>query len=91
MWYRDILDAQQVRLLSGPCQSVQLSLIKKVNPNEKLFSEYVSVCPQVFGKEMQVRLYAPVTSKIDPSIAVILLISIVTVVLGGLWSGACER
>ncbi|XP_026234128.1 PA_hSPPL_like and Peptidase_A22B domain-containing protein isoform X1 [Anabas testudineus] len=46
---------------------------------------------QVFGKEMQVRLYAPPHSKIDPSIAVILLISIVTVVLGGYWSGACER
>uniref|UniRef100_A0A7N6BYW1 PA domain-containing protein n=1 Tax=Anabas testudineus TaxID=64144 RepID=A0A7N6BYW1_ANATE len=45
---------------------------------------------QVFGKEMQVRLYAPPHSKIDPSIAVILLISIVTVVLGGYWSGACE-
>ncbi|XP_069029885.1 signal peptide peptidase-like 2A isoform X1 [Embiotoca jacksoni] len=46
---------------------------------------------QVFGEGMQVKLYAPPYSKIDPSIAVILLISIVTVTLGGFWSGACER
>ncbi|XP_062276681.1 signal peptide peptidase-like 2A isoform X1 [Scomber scombrus] len=46
---------------------------------------------QVFGEEMQVKLYAPPHSKIDPSIAVMLLISIVTVALGGFWSGACER
>ncbi|XP_067351442.1 signal peptide peptidase-like 2A isoform X2 [Channa argus] len=46
---------------------------------------------QVFGNDMEVKLYAPPQSKIDPSIAVILLISIVTVVLGGYWSGACER
>lgn len=46
---------------------------------------------QVFGNEMQVKLYAPPSTKIDPSIAVILLISIGTVVLGGYWSGACER
>uniref|UniRef100_A0A3Q4MNJ4 Signal peptide peptidase like 2A n=1 Tax=Neolamprologus brichardi TaxID=32507 RepID=A0A3Q4MNJ4_NEOBR len=44
---------------------------------------------QVFGNEMQVKLYAPPSTKIDPSIAVILLISIGTVVLGGYWSGAC--
>ncbi|XP_044058315.1 signal peptide peptidase-like 2A isoform X1 [Siniperca chuatsi] len=46
---------------------------------------------QVFGEGMQVKLYAPPQSKIDPSIAVMLLISIVTVALGGYWSGACER
>ncbi|KAM3876924.1 signal peptide peptidase-like 2A [Diretmus argenteus] len=46
---------------------------------------------QVFGEGMQVQLYAPPHSKIDPSIAVMLLISIVTVALGGYWSGACER
>ncbi|XP_029000997.1 signal peptide peptidase-like 2A isoform X2 [Betta splendens] len=46
---------------------------------------------QVFGKEMQVQLYAPPQAKVDPSILVILLISMVTVVLGGYWSGACER
>ncbi|XP_063334307.1 signal peptide peptidase-like 2A isoform X3 [Pelmatolapia mariae] len=46
---------------------------------------------KVFGPEMQVKLYAPPYTKIDPSIAVILLISIGTVVLGGYWSGACER
>ncbi|XP_028258194.1 signal peptide peptidase-like 2A isoform X2 [Parambassis ranga] len=46
---------------------------------------------QVFGEGMQVKLYAPPYSKIDPSIAVILLISIITVSLGGYWSGACER
>ncbi|XP_039987275.1 signal peptide peptidase-like 2A isoform X2 [Xiphias gladius] len=46
---------------------------------------------QVFGEGMVVRLYAPPQPKIDPSIAVILLISIVTVALGGYWSGACER
>ncbi|CAN9506730.1 unnamed protein product [Ophioblennius macclurei] len=45
----------------------------------------------VFGGTMQVKLYAPPSSKIDPSIAVILLISILTVSLGGYWSGACER
>lgn len=49
------------------------------------------VCPQLFGEEMQVQLYAPPYSKLDPSIAVMLLISIVTVALGGFWSGACER
>ncbi|XP_038557733.1 signal peptide peptidase-like 2A isoform X2 [Micropterus salmoides] len=46
---------------------------------------------KVFGEGMQVKLYAPPQSKIDPSIAVMLLISIVTVALGGYWSGACER
>uniref|UniRef100_A0A3B4ZXZ8 Signal peptide peptidase-like 2A n=1 Tax=Stegastes partitus TaxID=144197 RepID=A0A3B4ZXZ8_9TELE len=46
---------------------------------------------QVFGEGMQVKLYAPPYSKIDPSIVVILLIAIVTVTLGGYWSGACER
>ncbi|XP_029951762.1 signal peptide peptidase-like 2A isoform X2 [Salarias fasciatus] len=45
----------------------------------------------VFGDTMQVKLYAPPLSKVDPSVAVILLISIVTVSLGGYWSGACER
>ncbi|XP_042368607.1 signal peptide peptidase-like 2A isoform X4 [Plectropomus leopardus] len=44
-----------------------------------------------FGEEMQVKLYAPPHSKIDASIAVMLLIAIVTVALGGYWSGACER
>uniref|UniRef100_A0A665UPR3 PA domain-containing protein n=1 Tax=Echeneis naucrates TaxID=173247 RepID=A0A665UPR3_ECHNA len=44
-----------------------------------------------FGEGMLVKLYAPPHSKIDPSIAVILLISMVTIVLGGYWSGACER
>uniref|UniRef100_A0AAQ5XYT8 PA domain-containing protein n=1 Tax=Amphiprion ocellaris TaxID=80972 RepID=A0AAQ5XYT8_AMPOC len=38
-----------------------------------------------------VKLYAPPYSKIDPSIAVILLIAVVTVTLGGYWSGAYER
>ncbi|KAE8297304.1 Signal peptide peptidase-like 2A [Larimichthys crocea] len=46
---------------------------------------------QVFGEDMQVKLYAPPHSKIDPSIAVMLLIAVVTVALGGYWSGACER
>lgn len=49
------------------------------------------VSPQVFGGNMEVKLYAPPQSKLDPSIAVMLLIAIVTVALGGLWSGACER
>uniref|UniRef100_A0AAQ5Y441 PA domain-containing protein n=1 Tax=Amphiprion ocellaris TaxID=80972 RepID=A0AAQ5Y441_AMPOC len=49
------------------------------------------VCPQAFGEGMQVKLYAPPYSKIDPSIAVILLIAVVTVTLGGYWSGAYER
>lgn len=49
------------------------------------------VCFQVFGDDMQVKLYAPPQSKVDPSIAVMLLIAIVTVVLGGYWSGECER
>lgn len=47
--------------------------------------------PQIFGEEMLVQMYAPPVSKIDPSIFVILLIAIVTVSLGGCWSGACER
>ncbi|XP_068594438.1 signal peptide peptidase-like 2A isoform X2 [Brachionichthys hirsutus] len=46
---------------------------------------------QLFAEDMQVQLYAPPYSRIDPSIAVMLMIAIVTVVLGGLWSGACER
>uniref|UniRef100_H3CXZ3 PA domain-containing protein n=1 Tax=Tetraodon nigroviridis TaxID=99883 RepID=H3CXZ3_TETNG len=46
---------------------------------------------QVFGDSMQVKLYAPPLSKVDPSIAVMLLIAVVTVTLGGWWSGACER
>ncbi|XP_039651409.1 signal peptide peptidase-like 2A isoform X1 [Perca fluviatilis] len=46
---------------------------------------------QVFGEGMQVKLYAPPHSKIDASIAVMLLIAIVTVALGGYWSGTCER
>ncbi|XP_022055242.1 signal peptide peptidase-like 2A isoform X2 [Acanthochromis polyacanthus] len=46
---------------------------------------------QAFSEEMQVKLYAPPYSKIDPSIAVILLIAVVTVTLGGYWSGAYER
>ncbi|XP_060923924.1 signal peptide peptidase-like 2A isoform X4 [Limanda limanda] len=45
---------------------------------------------QVIGEGMTVKLYAPTPAKIDPSIAVILLIAIVTVALGGYWSGACE-
>lgn len=49
------------------------------------------VFAQVFGDDMQVKLYAPSHSKIDPSIAVMLLIAIGTVTLGGYWSGACER
>lgn len=47
--------------------------------------------PQVLGESMQVKLYAPPQSKIDPSIAVMLLIAVVTVTLGGWWSSACER
>ncbi|XP_034042816.1 signal peptide peptidase-like 2A isoform X2 [Thalassophryne amazonica] len=46
---------------------------------------------QMFGKGMQAKLFSPVQSKIDPSIAVMLLIAITTVALGGYWSGACER
>ncbi|XP_023188331.1 signal peptide peptidase-like 2A isoform X3 [Xiphophorus maculatus] len=46
---------------------------------------------RVFGEGMEVKLYAPQYSKIDPNIAVLLLIAIATVALGGLWSGACER
>ncbi|CAI5645965.1 unnamed protein product [Oreochromis niloticus] len=46
---------------------------------------------KVFRTQMQVKLYAPPYTKIDPSIAVILLISIGTVILGGYWSGECER
>nr|XP_040051553.1 signal peptide peptidase-like 2A isoform X1 [Gasterosteus aculeatus aculeatus] len=46
---------------------------------------------QVFGEGMQVKLYAPPNPKIDASIVVMLLIAIITVSLGGFWSGACER
>ncbi|TNN44128.1 Signal peptide peptidase-like 2A [Liparis tanakae] len=46
---------------------------------------------QVFGEGMQGKLYAPPHSKIDASIAVMLLIAMVTIVLGGWWSGASER
>ncbi|XP_054627006.1 signal peptide peptidase-like 2A isoform X2 [Dunckerocampus dactyliophorus] len=46
---------------------------------------------QVFGEEMQVRLYAPRVGRIDPSLVILLLISIITVALGGYWSRACER
>lgn len=54
------------------------------------YRDYVKA-QQVFGDGMQAKLYAPAHSKIDPSIAVMLLISIVTIALGGYWSGACER
>uniref|UniRef100_H2SR17 PA domain-containing protein n=1 Tax=Takifugu rubripes TaxID=31033 RepID=H2SR17_TAKRU len=43
---------------------------------------------QVFGENMQVKLYAPPQSKIDPSIVVMLLIAVVTVTLGGCWCRA---
>lgn len=46
---------------------------------------------QVFGDDMQAKLYAPIRLPIDPNIAVMLLIAIATVFLGGYWSGACER
>uniref|UniRef100_A0A671WVJ8 PA domain-containing protein n=1 Tax=Sparus aurata TaxID=8175 RepID=A0A671WVJ8_SPAAU len=46
---------------------------------------------KVFGENMEVKLYAPPQSKLDPSIAVMLLIAIVTVALGGFWSGACNK
>ncbi|XP_063737697.1 signal peptide peptidase-like 2A isoform X2 [Eleginops maclovinus] len=46
---------------------------------------------QVFGDGMQAKLYAPPYSKIDASIAVMLLIAIFTITLGGYWSGTCER
>uniref|UniRef100_A0A3B4AB62 PA domain-containing protein n=1 Tax=Periophthalmus magnuspinnatus TaxID=409849 RepID=A0A3B4AB62_9GOBI len=46
---------------------------------------------QVFTGEMQVKLYAPPQAKIDPSIAVMLIIAVMTVALGGFWSGASER
>ncbi|KAM8893931.1 signal peptide peptidase-like 2A isoform 4-T4 [Spinachia spinachia] len=46
---------------------------------------------QVFSGRMQVKLYAPPHPKIDASIIVMLLIAIVTVALGGFWSGTCER
>ncbi|XP_061734250.1 signal peptide peptidase-like 2A isoform X3 [Nerophis ophidion] len=45
----------------------------------------------VFDGGMQARLYAPKPSKLDLSIFVMLLISVITVALGGYWSGACER
>lgn len=54
------------------------------------FRDFVEA-KKVFHDDMQVKLYAPPQSKLDPSIAVMLLISIVTVALGGFWSGACER
>ncbi|XP_037553478.1 signal peptide peptidase-like 2A [Nematolebias whitei] len=46
---------------------------------------------QVFGETMTVKLFALPFSKIDSSIAVILLISVATITLGGFWSGAYER
>ncbi|XP_061602458.1 signal peptide peptidase-like 2A isoform X2 [Cololabis saira] len=46
---------------------------------------------QLFPEGMQAQLYAPPYPTIDPSIAVILFLSVVTVSLGGYWSGACER
>ncbi|KAF7644628.1 hypothetical protein LDENG_00218880 [Lucifuga dentata] len=46
---------------------------------------------QMFSEGMQVKLYSPPFSKIDPSIGVMLLIAIFTVAMGGYWSGACER
>uniref|UniRef100_A0A3P9LM44 PA domain-containing protein n=1 Tax=Oryzias latipes TaxID=8090 RepID=A0A3P9LM44_ORYLA len=46
---------------------------------------------KVFKDGMLASLYSPPRSRIDPSIVVILLIAVVTVTLGGYWSGACER
>ncbi|XP_031704650.1 signal peptide peptidase-like 2A isoform X4 [Anarrhichthys ocellatus] len=54
------------------------------------YRDFLEAQPE-FGEGMQVKLYAPPHPKIDASIAVMLLIAIVTVALGGFWSGACER
>ncbi|KAL1007573.1 hypothetical protein UPYG_G00088550 [Umbra pygmaea] len=45
---------------------------------------------EVFGEEMLVKLYAPLWPDFDASLAVMLLISVVTVALGAYWSGSCE-
>ncbi|KAJ3593215.1 hypothetical protein NHX12_005551 [Muraenolepis orangiensis] len=42
------------------------------------------------GKVMQGQMYAPPHAALDPSIAVMLLIAISTIALGGYWSGVCE-
>ncbi|XP_076011708.1 signal peptide peptidase-like 2A isoform X2 [Genypterus blacodes] len=46
---------------------------------------------QMFGEGMQAQMYAPPYQKLDPSIGVMLLIAIFTVVMGGCWCGASER
>ncbi|XP_063044437.1 signal peptide peptidase-like 2A isoform X2 [Engraulis encrasicolus] len=47
---------------------------------------------QVFsGKEMTAQLYAPPVPMFDVSIIVMLCIAVVTVALGGYWSGASEK
>ncbi|CAL8243216.1 unnamed protein product [Lota lota] len=43
------------------------------------------------GKKMRGQLYAPPPAPLDVSVAVMLLIAVSTVALGGYWSGACER
>lgn len=74
------------------CIQSSTSLFVRVDLTKAAFWIVVeSSCSQVFVEAMQVKLYAPPRSKLDPSIIVMLLIAIVTVALGGYWSGACER
>lgn len=83
MRYRDFLEARKVR---SYCIHLLHSFIAY-----QIFKLFCLFFPQVFGEEMQVKLYSPPHSKIDPSIAVMLVIAVLTVVLGGFWSGECER
>uniref|UniRef100_A0A8C5CGG1 non-specific serine/threonine protein kinase n=1 Tax=Gadus morhua TaxID=8049 RepID=A0A8C5CGG1_GADMO len=47
---------------------------------------------QVFGGgQVQAQMFSPPQAALDPNMAVMLLIAVCTVALGGYWSGACER
>lgn len=103
MRYRDFLEAQKVRqsFFFFCCYRILVPYLlfckgwldKETETRCKGAHWMLNPCvsPQVFGENMEVKLYAPPQSKLDPSIAVMLLIAIVTVALGGFWSGACER
>ena len=43
------------------------------------------------GGQVQAQMFSPPQAALDPNMAVMLLIAVCTVALGGYWSGACER
>ncbi|KAF3832396.1 hypothetical protein F7725_026061 [Dissostichus mawsoni] len=85
----DLVNGKAVVVMRGDCDFSQKARVaQSLNATALLIASNKAL---VFGDEMQAKLYAPPNSKIDASIAVMLLIAIVTIALGGYWSGTCER